>query len=59
MGKAKTGARVFVGQKCSKCGVMSIRHTIRNTKTTEKLERKKYCPRCKSVQIFKEAKIGK
>ena len=28
-------------------------------KTTEKMEYKKYCPNCKSVQIFTETKIGK
>jgi ribosomal protein L33 len=37
-----------------------IRHTEKNVKnTTDKLELNKYCPKCHSVQAFKEAKIGK
>lgn len=53
-------ARTPIGLKCSKCGKMTRRHTEKNTKnTTDKLEIKKYCPFCKSVQIFKETKIGK
>lgn len=60
MAKGKTDARTQIGIKCSKCGKMTRRHTQKNTKnTTEKLEIKKYCPFCKSVQIFKETKIGK
>lgn len=59
MANKKTDARVFVGRKCSKCNYM-IRHTEKNThNTTEKLEQRKYCPKCRSVQVFKEAKIGK
>lgn len=55
----KTGARTAIGLKCSKCGFM-IRHTEKNTKTTtDKLELNKYCKHCHSVQVFKEAKIGK
>lgn len=52
-------ARVRIGLKCSKCGKMTRRHTQRNTKNTDKLEYRKYCPNCKSVQIFTETKIGK
>lgn len=60
MAKGATDARTPIGLKCSKCGVMSRRHTEKNTKnTTDKLELKKYCPNCRSVQVFKEAKIGK
>lgn len=59
MGKTGADARQRVGLKCSKCSFM-IRHTEKNTKnTTDKLELNKYCPKCKSVQVFKEAKIGK
>ena len=59
MAKGKTDARTPIGLKCSKCSFM-IRHTEKNTKnTTDKLELNKYCPKCKSVQVFKEAKIGK
>ena len=60
MAKGKTDARTPIGLKCSKCGKLTRRHTQKNTKnTTDKLEIKKYCPFCKSVQVFKETKIGK
>lgn len=60
MAKGSTDARTPIGLKCSKCGKMTRRHTEKNTKnTTDKLELNKYCPNCKSVQVFKEAKIGK
>lgn len=59
MANKKTDARTPIGMKCSKCGYMR-RHTEKNTKnTTDKLEQRKYCPRCKCVQVFKETKIGK
>ena len=59
MASKKTGARIQVALKCSECGNL-IRPTFKNTKnTTDKLELNKYCPKCKSVQVFKEAKIGK
>lgn len=60
MAKGKTDARAAVGLKCSKCGIMTRRHTEKNSKnTTDKLELKKYCPNCRSQEVFKEAKIGK
>ncbi len=60
MAKSKAGVRIAIGLKCSKCGKMTRRHTEKSThNTTDKLEIKKYCPNCKSVQIFKETKIGK
>lgn len=60
MANKKTDARTPIGLKCSNCGKMTRRHTEKNTKNTvDKLELNKYCPNCKSVQVFKEAKIGK
>ena len=60
MAKGKTDARTPIGLKCSKCGKLTRRHTQKNTKNTpERMEIKKYCPFCKSVQVFKETKIGK
>lgn len=59
MAKSKTDARTAIGLKCPECGFM-IRHTEKNTKnTTDKLELRKYCPKCRKHQVFKEAKIGK
>lgn len=59
MATKKTGARQYIGLKCPKCNYM-IRHSEKNVKnTTDKLELNKYCPKCHSVQAFKEAKIGK
>lgn len=56
---AKNEIRQFVGLKCSRCG-KQIRPTIKNKRnTTEKLNLKKYCPKCREVTEFKETKIGK
>lgn len=60
MAKGKKDARTMVAQKCSNCGVLSRRHIEKNNvNTPDKMEMKRYCPRCKSHQVFKEAKIGK
>ena len=56
---AKNLNRVFFGLKCTECGY-SRRPTIKNKKnTTEKMELKKYCPKCNKETVFKETKIGK
>lgn len=56
---AKNENRAFLGLKCSECGY-NRRPTIKNKKnTTEKLEIKKYCPKCKKQTTFKETKLGK
>lgn len=56
---AKNENRAYLGLKCSECGEMR-RPTIKNKKnTTEKLELKKYCPRCNKQTVFKETKLGK
>ena len=60
MAKGATAARTPIGLKCPRCGKMTRRHTEKNTKnTTDKLAINKYCPKCRSVQTFTEAKIGK
>ena len=59
MASKKTGARYQVALKCSECGNL-IRPTFKNTKnTTDKLEMKKFCPRCNKSTTFVETKIGK
>ena len=56
---AKNLNRVFFGLKCTECGY-SRRPRIKNKKNTEeKMEMKKYCPKCNKQTIFKETKIGK
>ena len=44
---------------CSEC--LSRNYTMTKNKrlNVKRLELNKYCPKCKSVQVFKEAKIGK
>lgn len=56
---AKNENRPFLGLKCTECGY-NRRPTEKNKKnTTDKLELKKYCPKCKKTTIFKETKLGK
>ena len=54
MAKAKGDNRDNIGIKCTVCKEFR-RPTEKNKKnTTEKLEIKKYCPRCKKVTLHKE-----
>ena len=56
---AKNENRQFFGLKCSVCG-HEIRPTEKNKKNTpDKMEIKKYCPKCRKVTAFKETKLGK
>lgn len=52
----KTDARAHIELKCSECGYI-IRPTEKNKKNTpDKMEIKKYCPKCKKTVTFKEKK---
>lgn len=52
----KSDNRANIELKCSECGYI-IRPTEKNKKNTpDKLEIKKYCPKCQSKQTFKEKK---
>ena len=56
---AKNENRQFFGLKCKVCG-HEIRPTEKNKKNTpDKMEIKKYCPKCRKVTAFKETKLGK
>ena len=56
---AKNENRHFFGLKCTVCG-HEIRPTEKNKKNTpDKMEIKKYCPKCRKVTAFKETKLGK
>jgi large subunit ribosomal protein L33 len=53
---AKNENRVYVTMKCTECG-NQLRPTVKNKKnTTERLEIKKYCPKCRKTVTVKEAK---
>lgn len=53
---AKNENRVYVTMKCTECG-NQLRPTVKNKKnTTERLEIKKYCPKCRKTVTAKEAK---
>ena len=55
----KNENRQFFGLKCTVCG-HEIRPTEKNKKNTpDKMEIKKYCPKCRKVTAFKETKLGK
>ena len=56
---AKNENRQFFGLKCTVCG-HEIRPTEKNKKNTpDKMEIKKYCPKCRKVTALKETKLGK
>lgn len=50
------GARVKVTLRCSECKERNY-FTVKNKKnTTERLEMKKYCPRCRKHTVHNETK---
>ena len=50
----KTDARANIELKCSECGFI-IRPTEKNKRNTpDKMEMKKYCPKCRKSVNFKE-----
>ena len=54
--ECKNENRVYVTMKCTECG-NQLRPTVKNKKnTTERLEIKKYCPKCKKHTNHKEKK---
>ena len=56
---AKNLNRVFFGLKCTECGYQR-RPSIKNKKNTpDKVEIKKYCPKCNKTTFFLETKLGK
>jgi len=56
MAKGKGDNRDNIGMKCSVCGEFRRPSEKNKKNTTEKLELKKYCPRCKKVTLHKESK---
>lgn len=53
---AKNENRRLVSLKCTECGYQ-LRPTTKNVKnTTERLELKKFCPKCHKEVVVKEAK---
>lgn len=54
---AKNENRVYVDIKCTECNTITRRPISKNKKnTTDKLEIKKYCPRCNKHTVQKEKK---
>ncbi|MFI3260551.1 MAG: 50S ribosomal protein L33 [bacterium] len=53
---AKNDVRNDVTMRCTACG-FELRPTSKNRRnTTERLEIKKYCPKCKKTVVAKEKK---
>ena len=53
----KTDSRANIELKCSECSYI-IRPTEKNKRNTpDKLEIKKYCPKCRKTVVFKEKKF--
>ena len=56
MAKSKGDSRDNIGLKCTVCNEYR-RPTEKNKKnTTDKIELKKYCPKCKKVTVHVESK---
>ena len=56
MAKKSKGARILVTLECTKCKMKNY-HTEKNKRnTTDRLELKKSCKKCKTVTPHKEAK---
>ncbi len=48
---------IKIGLKCEECGDINYT-TTKNSKTfTEKMQLKKYCPRCNKRTVHKETKL--
>ncbi|NIT04471.1 50S ribosomal protein L33 [Candidatus Saccharibacteria bacterium] len=54
---AKKGNRPFLRLECSECGSQNYTTTKSRVNTQEKLELKKFCPKCRKHTIHKEVKI--
>lgn len=50
----KKGPRIIVGLKCSECGNFNYITERNKVNTTEKLELKKFCKRCRKHTPHKE-----
>ncbi|MCC6485466.1 MAG: 50S ribosomal protein L33 [Armatimonadetes bacterium] len=51
-----TDVRVVVTMACTECKSRNYATSKNRRKTTERLELKKYCPRCRTHQLHREAK---
>jgi len=50
------GDRVSLTLKCTECGEENYLTSKNKKKQTERMEIKKYCPRCKKMTVHKENK---
>jgi len=53
---AQKGLRIYIDLKCSQCGELNYTSTKNRQNTTDKLELKKYCPRCRKHTQHSEVK---
>ncbi|MCP4215440.1 MAG: 50S ribosomal protein L33 [bacterium] len=53
---AKSEKRVKLNLKCSECSEKNYSTYKNKSNTTEKLNLKKFCPRCKTHTLHKEVK---
>ena len=51
---AKKEDRAYLGLKCTECGEENYLTEKNKRNTPDRLEHKKYCPRCKKATIHKE-----
>ena len=53
---AKTEARVIISMACTECKERTYTTSKNKRKHQERLELKKYCPRCRMHKMHREAK---
>ena len=53
---AKKDARFSFSLKCPVCGEEAYITSKNKKNNPDRLERKKYCPHCREVRVFKEKK---
>ncbi len=53
---AKKGDRVLITLQCTDCRERTYNSSKNRRNDTQRLERRKYCPRCRSHQVHRETR---
>lgn len=54
---AKKGNRVIIALECTVCGSKNYTSYKNKLNTVDKIDLKKYCPKCKDHTLHKESKV--
>ncbi|MBN2075899.1 MAG: 50S ribosomal protein L33 [Dehalococcoidales bacterium] len=56
MAKKKTEARIIINLACTECKERTYTSTKNRRNDTQRMELKKYCPRCRTHQLHREVR---